>query len=124
MKEEKNIAVAIILTIVTCGIYSIIWVMQINDQVKEFSGDTNMPSGGIVVLLTIITCGIYGIYWAYQMAKLLETAGQKHNAQISDNSILYIILCLLGLSIVNYALMQNDLNQIIRTNGSTGEAQA
>ena len=109
MKEERNIAVAIILTIVTCGIYGIIWIMQINDDVKE---------------LTIITCGIYGIYWAYQVAKLLEKAGQNKNIQISDNSILYIILCLLGLSIVNYALMQNDLNLIIRSNGSTGEAKA
>ena len=124
MKEERNIAVAIILTIVTCGIYGIIWIMQINDEVKEFSGDTNLPSGGVVVLLTLITCGIYGIYWAYQMGKLLETAGQKNNVPISDNSILYIVLSLLGLSIVNYALMQNDLNIIIRSNGSTGEAQA
>ena len=45
------------------------------------------------------------------MAKKLHAAGQRYGKDISDNSILYIVLGLFGLGIVNYALMQNDLNK-------------
>ena len=33
------------------------------------------------------------------------------NKSISDNSVLYLVLSLFGLQIVNYALMQSDLNK-------------
>lgn len=45
------------------------------------------------------------------MGKKLYEAGQKNNQNISDNSILYIILSIFGLGFVNYCIMQNDLNK-------------
>lgn len=116
MKEEKNIALNVVLSIVTCGIYAIVWFIQLTDDVKEASGDTEMQSGGIAFLLTLVTCGIYGLYWAYKMGKLMETAGKNHNTSISDNSVLYLILEFLGLGIVTYCLIQNDLNAIVKAN--------
>ncbi len=116
MKEERNIALNVVLSIVTCGIYAIVWFIQLTDDAKEVSGDNDMQSGGIAFLLTLVTCGIYGFYWAYKMGKMMETAGKNYNTSISDNSILYLILELLGLGIVNYCLMQNDLNAIIKAN--------
>ena len=67
-------------------------------------------------LLTIITCGIYGYYWAYQMGKKIYKYSNSHDMQLSDNSVLYIILQLFGLGIVNYCLIQNDLNTIAERN--------
>lgn len=116
MKEEKNIALNVVLSIVTCGIYAIVWFIQITDDAKEASGDNDMQSGGIAFLLTLVTCGIYGLYWAYKVGKMMETAGKNHNTSIADNSILYLILEFLGLGIVNYCLIQNDLNAIVKAN--------
>ena len=65
MIERRNIAVCIVLTLVTCGIYGIYWIVCLTNDVNTVSGDVNGTSGGMVVLLTIVTCGIYGIYWAY-----------------------------------------------------------
>ena len=45
------------------------------------------------------------------MGKKLYDAGVKNNVAISDNSVLYLILSLFGLGIVNYCLIQNDLNK-------------
>lgn len=68
----------------------------------------------VAVILSIVTCGIYGLYWAYKMGELMKKAQEKHGLTPKDNSVLYLILQLLGLSIVNYCLIQNDLNEIIR----------
>ena len=109
--ENKDLAVAIILSIVTCGIYAIVWMISLTNDANKVSDRPTDTSGGMVILLTIITCGIYGIYWNYKMGQKIYEAGQRYNKSISDNSVLYLVLSLFGLQIVNYALMQSDLNK-------------
>lgn len=109
--KERNIAVCIILTIITCGIYGIVWFVSITDDMKYASGDQSL-SGGMAFLLTLVTCGIYGIYWAYKMGKASAVAKANHGLQGEDNSVLYLILQIFGLGLINYCLIQNDLNNI------------
>ena len=45
------------------------------------------------------------------IGKRLYEAGKEQGVDVSDNSILYIVLSLFGLGIVNYCLIQNDLNK-------------
>lgn len=116
MIKERNLVTSIILTIVTCGIYGIIWFIGLTDDAKTVSEDQTMQGGGIAFLLTLITCGIYGIYWAYKMGKAINEARIKRGLAEDDKSVLYLILQILGLGIVNYALMQNDLNEMATTN--------
>ena len=116
--SERNIAVAIILTIITCGIYGIYWFIVLTDDARLASRDQQAPTGGIAFLLTLVTCGIYGIYWAYKMGKTIATAKQVNGLNVEDNSVLYLILQLFGLGIINYALMQNELNQIAQNSGN------
>ena len=59
MPEKKSIAMIIILTIITCGIYYYVWMYQLSDDVSRFTGDRS-TTPGTEILLTIITCGIYG----------------------------------------------------------------
>ena len=113
--KERNIALAIIFTIITCGIYGIYWFIVLNDEAKSYSEDATMVSGGVAFLLTLVTCGIYGIYWAYRMGKAIEMAQSKNGLVATDNSVLYLLLELFGFGIVAYALMQNDINAITRT---------
>ena len=116
MINKRDLAVAIILSIVTCGIYGIYWFIVLTDDVRTASEDSSFPSGGIAFLLTIVTCGIYGIYWAYKMGELMKTAQSKRNMPVKDNSVLYLILQLLGFGIVNYIMIQSDLNAIADMN--------
>ena len=109
--EYRDIAIAIILSIVTCGIYGIFWIISLTNDANKVADRPTDTSGGMVILLTIITCGIYGIYWNYKMGQKIYEAGQRYNKSISDNSVLYLVLSLFGLQIVNYALMQSDLNK-------------
>lgn len=108
--EERNIAIAIMLSFITCGIYGIYWFVKMTDEAKQLSSSDN-AGGGLAFVYTLITCGIYMIYWNYKMGKNMYEAGQKYGINIEDNSIIYLVLSLIGLGIVSECLMQNDLNK-------------
>ena len=66
----------------------------------------------MAVLLTIVTCGIYGLYWAYKQGEKIDAAKANRGVASGNSGILYLILSILGLGIVAWALMQNELNQM------------
>lgn len=107
---NRNIVTSIILSLVTCGIYGIYWMITLQDD-SNLVSDDNTTSGVMVFLLSLVTCGIYGFFWYYKMGQKLFQAGQKYGKQISDNSLIYLLLGVFGLGIVNYCLMQSDLNK-------------
>lgn len=111
MIQKRNIAVCIILSFITCGIYGLYWMACMNNDTNTAS-NTFGTSGGMVVLLTIVTCGIYGIYWAYKQGEKIDVAKNNRGIASGNSAILYLLLTLFGLSIVAWALMQNDLNQM------------
>ena len=111
--KERNIALCIILSIITCGIYGIYWLVCLVDDLNVASGRVGDTSGGMVVLLTIVTCGIYGIYWAYKAGEKVAYVKQRSTGVMGGNdSVLYLILSLLGFAIVVYALLQSELNKV------------
>ena len=112
---NRNIVTCIILTVITCGIYGIYWFIVITDDVARVTDDHSM-SGGVSFLLNLITCGIYGIYWAFQMGRKLYDYSNKNNLGLADNAIVYLLLQIFGFGIVNYALIQNDLNRLSQSN--------
>ena len=111
MIQKRNIAVCIILSIVTCGIYGIYWFICLNNDTNTAS-NTFGTSGGVAFLLTLVTCGIYGIYWAYKQGEKMDVAKRNRGISSSNSGILYLILSLFGFSIIAWALMQNELNQL------------
>lgn len=46
------------------------------------------------------------------MGSKMHEAGQKYGVTIGDNSVLYLVLSIFGLAIVNYILIQCDLNKL------------
>ena len=111
-KDQRNIALAIILSIVTCGIYALYWFVVLTDDTNRIAGESEATSGVIALLLTLVTCGIYGFYWAYKQGEKLDRAMAARGMESGNSGVLYLILTFIGLGIVAYALMQNDLNKM------------
>lgn len=88
------------------------WLVKITDEANILSGEQR-TSGGVALLLTIVTCGIYGYFWNYQIGKTIYRAQLKAGRPASDNSILYLILSVLGLDLVSYAIVQSDINDLV-----------
>lgn len=112
MIQERNIALSIILSIVTCGIYNIYWFICLTDDANNASG-TQGTSGGMAFLFSLITCGIYTFYWMYKQGEKLDSAQDSRGIHNNGNSgIIYLVLCFFGLGIVSYALMQDSVNKL------------
>ena len=112
MIEKRSVALALVLTIVTCGLYGIYWMIMLNDEINQAANETSATSGGMVFLFTLITCGIYGIYCMYKMGERLDTLYVQMGMPAQSRGILYIVLDVVGLGIIAYALMQDSLNKI------------
>ena len=103
---ERNIALCIVFSIITCGIYGLYWMYKLNDEINQISGAENATSGGMVILLSIVTCGIYGWYWCYKMGERVDKITNS-----DSNKILFIVLAIFQLGIVDYAIMQDTINK-------------
>lgn len=112
--EKRNIGLYIVLSIVTCGIFGLVWFVSLTDDSKTVSGDQDSAGGGMALLLTIITCGIYGYYWAYKLGEKVDHASNIRGiGDGSDSSkILFLLMQFLNLGIVNYIIGQDKLNKI------------
>lgn len=107
--KERSIVAAIIFSIITCGIYSIYWMIKLNDEILSVSKEKGQ-SGVVVFLFSILTCGIYSYFWNYKMGTCIDKIKGNQNG---NTGILYIILSLVGLNIVGMVLMQDALNNKI-----------
>ncbi|HAG70299.1 MAG TPA: hypothetical protein DCL38_10065 [Lachnospiraceae bacterium] len=111
MIKERSIPLYIILSIITCGIFSLYWIYVLNDDVSHTAGEEAQTSGGMVILLSIVTCGIYALYWLFKKGEEV-TKIKADNGQVAGNDpILYLILGLFGLTIIDLALMQDTVNK-------------
>lgn len=109
--EKRSIPVAIILTIVTCGIYGIYWYYKTAETFYNAQTSNGLNTSPIVtILLSIVTCGIYGIYAYYVWGKAMPEIFARYGFAGEDRSVMYIILSIFGFSIINMALIQNDFN--------------
>lgn len=109
--RSRDIVTSVILTVITCGFYGFYWFSEITDDCADASGN-HAISGGMSILLCLITCGIYSWYWSYQMGKRIQVAEEKRHLPATDNSTLYLILSVLKLDLVNWILLQSDLNKL------------
>ena len=111
MVQQRNIALCIVLSIVTCGIYGIYWFICLSNDANTVSR-TNGTSGGTAFLLSLVTCGIYGFYWMFKQGEKLDAAKTAKGMPSSNSGIIYLVLAIFGLGIISFALMQDSINKL------------
>ncbi len=82
---RREPVMVLLLTLVTCGIYGIYWILVNNKDARDNEGFDG-PSGIVLLLLTIVTCGIYMLYWRY---KVTQHVGSSDDA---SKVLLYSLL--------------------------------
>lgn len=102
--KKRNILVAILLSIVTCGIYGIFWYYNMYKDAAKVTGEEKILTFILMLLLPFI--GFYLL--EKDFAAGCAAKGIEHK----DNSVLYLILSLICLVIVPVCMFQNDLNKI------------
>lgn len=109
---KRNVGLCILFSFITCGIYTLYWMYKITEDVNYYSDDSS-TSPGLAILLSFVTCGIYFLYWTYKMGKQIEIGQERAGIRSSDDSVLYLILSIFGLSIIAMAIMQSNINKMV-----------
>ena len=105
-----RIGIAILLSIITCGIYLLFWQHK---QMKVLNSwlSRREYSFGMWFLLSIMTCGIYAVYNEYKMGRGIVEIQEQNNLMVNNVSTICLFLTLIGLSIVSMAIQQSEINK-------------
>ena len=110
--QKRNLALYIILTLVTCGLFGIYWFCTLNDDTNKVSGHPEAMGGVAALLLSIVTCGIYSLVWMYIMGRRLDEAKTKRGMPGGNTGTLYLILAIVGFGWVAEIILQSELNKL------------
>lgn len=117
--RERNSAMGIVLTIVTCGIYSLYWHYKVAEELRDAVGDTSI-SPALDVLLLLLTCGVFGIYLDYRNAQKIYELVRERDGSRKDQSqnVLLLGICAFVVAgatwLVSMFLLQEELNALSR----------
>ena len=98
MIQERSLWKLILLSVVTCGIYSIYFWYQFDRDVNLIcEGDGEQPmSYLLVVVLSVLTCSIFLWYWFYKQANRLQANARRYGMEIQENGTTVILWFLIG----------------------------
>lgn len=114
---RRDPAMTLVFILLTCGLYYLYFIYTVSREMADFQGSAD-TSPALDVLLCVVTCGIYNIYWDYKTGKRMAEMCLDVGLTPIDNSVLYLILDLLGVGgfasvgIINPMLQQDTLNKI------------
>lgn len=109
--ETRNVWTVILLTLVTCGIYGIIWVYNTAKEINAYLGEEKI-NPVLALILCFVPFGILYVFYVYNDA--LKEMNAKAGLPQSDNFVLWIILYFVaGISMYIFEYqVQTELNQI------------
>ena len=84
--KKRNIALCILFSIISFGIYGLYWFVKLTNDSNTICPEKKTASGGMALLFSIITGGIYTFYWMYKLGQKLKGSG-----------VLYLVLCFFGM---------------------------
>lgn len=108
MLQNKNVVTVIILSIVTCGIYSLVWCWQTMHALHS-QGQKSLVDPIVQFILLFFYIGF--IVFALCADANLNSIREQRGLPAKDNKVLYIILGIV-FPIALIALVQNEINEL------------
>lgn len=98
LKTDRSLLVYILLSIVTCGIYSYYFIYKLAQDVNiACDGDGESTAGLLMfILLSIVTCGIYTWIWYYKLGNRLATNAARYGLNFPENGTTVLLWMLFG----------------------------
>ena len=102
----RSIAVSLVLTLVTCGLYNIYWQYQQMLTLNELLEEDKYHFWPWL-LFTLVTCGLYHVYHEYRLS---EDLARVTGRESKNDGLIAIVLSIFGLSFVVDAIQQSHIN--------------
>lgn len=117
LKDDRGLFSYILLSLITCGIYSYYFIYRMAHDVNiACEGDGEMTSGLVkYIVLSIITCGFYSLYWEYSLGNRLAGNAPRYGMVFQENGtsillwhIFGLVLCGIGPFVAMSILIKNS----------------
>jgi uncharacterized membrane protein YjgN (DUF898 family) len=79
--KKRSIPLSVFLSIITLGIYALIWFYGISKETIEELEYEAVDSPGLNLLYLFLTMGIYVLWWNYKISTYLNTIEKRHNIE-------------------------------------------
>jgi len=110
--KRRSIALVILLSIVTCGIWTLVWSFQNGDELKRWSG---LGIGGLgYLLITLLVSPVTMFLLANEVEQLYRNEGRE--PPITTIWGLWFLLPVIG-NIIWYVRIQNAINDYWTAHG-------
>ncbi|MCM1056958.1 MAG: DUF4234 domain-containing protein [Firmicutes bacterium] len=98
LKTDRGLLVYIILTIITCGIYSYYFLYRMAKDVNiACEGDGESTAGLLqFIVLSFVTCGIYSWIWYYKLGNRLAENAPRYGMNFQENGTTVLMWLLFG----------------------------
>ena len=98
MKTDRSLLTYILLTIVTCGIYALVFMFVMISDINEMLAQDgkHTPNIFMVWLLSLVTCGIYSFGWYYKLGERLGDNCRVRGIHTSTNGANVLLWMILG----------------------------
>lgn len=116
MRTDRSLASYILLSIITCGIYSYYFLYTMARDANVICSEDGKKTGGLLafILLSFVTCGFYAIYWYYSLGNRLAENAPRYGLNFQENGttilLWYLVgalLCGIGPFVAMHILMKN-----------------
>lgn len=113
---NRSLIAYILLSIITCGIYSYYFIYSIARDVNTMCREDGEKTGGLLafILLSFVTCGFYGLYWEYKLGNRLAANAPRYGLTFQENGtsvllwyLVGILLCGIGPWVAMHILIKN-----------------
>lgn len=98
LQDDRSLIIYILLTIITCGIYSYYFVYKMAHDVNiACEGDGEKTSGLVAfIVLSFVTCGIYSWIWQYGLANRLAANAPRYGMNFQENGSTVMLWLIFG----------------------------
>ena len=116
LKTDRGLLGYIVLSILTCGIYSYYFIYTVARDVNTACAGDGKSTGGLVqfILLSILTCGIYSWWWQYSLGNRLAANAPRYGLSFTENGTTILLwlffgsfLCFIGPFIAMNIIIKN-----------------
>ena len=112
--KKRSVAAVVILSIITCGIYSLYWAYVVCQDLQAESGVSKIPPIATLLLLLFFSPA-GGALLGYDCNATINAIKEKRGIPQKDNNVLWIILGVV-IFIVDIGIIQDEINRLVATN--------
>lgn len=98
LKTDRSLLIYILLSIVTCGIYSLYFIYGLSrDMNIACEGDGGNTAGPVkLILMSFVTFGIYDLVWFYSLGERIAANSPRYGVDVQESGTTVLLWRTLG----------------------------